>query len=69
MLWGNGVYVMTQANVKGGELCLPHGLCVANTCTEMTTWSKCVAVVIKKPDGCTDYYWQGNQDHLSGSCE
>ena len=38
---------MTQAPEEGEEPCLPHGLCMANTYTEMTTGSKCVAIVIK----------------------
>ena len=38
---------MTQAPEKGEEPCLPHGLCVASTYTEMTIGSKCVAIVIK----------------------
>ena len=41
------MYLMTQAQEKGEEPCLPHGLCIANTYTEMTTGSKPVAVVIK----------------------
>ena len=47
VLWGNGMYVMTQAPQKGEEPCLSHGLCVANTYTEMTNGSKHVAIVIK----------------------
>ena len=38
---------MTQAPEECEESCLPHGLCIANTYTEMTTGSKCVTVVIK----------------------
>ena len=38
---------MTQAPEKGEELCLPHGLRVANTYTKMTTGSKHVTVVIR----------------------
>ena len=41
------MYIMTQAPEKGEEPCLPHGLCMANTYTKMTTRSKHVAVVIK----------------------
>ena len=41
------MYRMTQAPEKGEKPCLPHGLCVANTYTEMTTGSKHVAIVIK----------------------
>ena len=47
MLLGNNVYVMTQTPEKGKEPCWPHGLSVANTYSEMTTGSKCVAIVIK----------------------
>ena len=47
VLWGNGMYVMTQAPEKVEEPWLPYGLCMANTYTEMTTGSKCVAIVIK----------------------
>ena len=47
VLWGNDIYVMTQAPEKGEEPSVPHGLCMANTYTELTTGSKCVAVVIK----------------------
>ena len=38
---------MMQTPEKGEEPCLPHGLCVANTYTKMTTGNKHVAVVIK----------------------
>ena len=38
---------MTQAPEKGVEPCLPHGLGVANTYTQMTTGSRHVAIVIK----------------------
>ena len=41
------MYVMTQAPDKGEEPCLPHGLSVVNTYTEMATGSRCVAIVIK----------------------
>ena len=47
VLWGNSMYVMTQAPEKGEKPCLPHGLCMASTYTEMTTGSKHIAVVIK----------------------
>ena len=47
MLWGNNMYIMTQAPEKGEEPCLPHGLCGANTYTEIHTWSKHVTIVIK----------------------
>ena len=47
VLWGNNMYVMTQAPKKGEEPWLPHGLYMANTYTEMTTGSKHVAIVIK----------------------
>ena len=38
---------MTQAPENGEETCLPHGLCMVNTYTKVTTGSKHVAVVIK----------------------
>ena len=47
VLWGNNMYIMTQAPEKDEEPCLPHGLCMANTYAKMTTGSKCVAAVIK----------------------
>ena len=47
MLQGNSMYMMTQALEKGEEPCLPHGLCMANTYTTMTTGNKHVAIVIK----------------------
>ena len=47
VLQGNGMYLVTQAPEKGEEPCLPHGLCVVNIYTEMTTGSKCVAIVIE----------------------
>ena len=47
VLLGNNMYIMTQAPEKGEEPCLPHGLHVVNTCTELTTGSRCVTVVIK----------------------
>ena len=47
VLQGKNMYIMMQAPEKGGEPCLPHGLCVVNTYTGMTAGSKCVAVVIK----------------------
>ena len=47
VLWGDNMYIMTQAPEKGKETCFPHGLCVVNTYTEMTTGSKHVAMVIK----------------------
>ena len=45
VLYGN-MYIMTQAPEEGKEPCLPHGLYVANTYTEMATGSKHVAIVI-----------------------
>ena len=47
VLLGNNMYVMTQAPEKGEELCLSHGLSVANAYTEMTTGSKHVTTVMK----------------------
>ena len=44
---GNNMYIMIQAPEKGEEPCLPHGLRMVNTYTMMTTWSRCVTVVIK----------------------
>ena len=41
------MYIITQALDMGEESCLPHGVSVANTYTEMTTGSKHVAIVIK----------------------
>ena len=46
VLVGNYMYVMTQAPGKGEEPSLPHGLSMANTYTEITTRSRCVAVVM-----------------------
>ena len=46
VLLGN-MYVITQTPEKGEEPCLPHGLSVVNTYTEMTTGSRHVAVVIR----------------------
>ena len=44
---GSNMDVMTQV-LKGGDgPCLPHGLSIMNTYTEMTTRSKQVAVVVK----------------------
>ena len=39
VLWGNNMYIMTQAPEKGEEPCLPHGLCIVNTYTKITTGS------------------------------
>ena len=47
VLQGNSMYVMTQGPENGDKPCLPHGLCVANTYTKMTTGNKCVPIVIK----------------------
>ena len=47
LVLGKNMYMMTQAPEKGEEPCLPHGLSLANTYTEMTTGSKCVAIVIR----------------------
>ena len=41
------LYMMTQTPEKGDEPCLPHGLCMANTYTKLTTGSKHIAIVIK----------------------
>ena len=47
MLLRNNMHVMTQA-LKGGDgPCLPLGLCVVNTYTEVISGSKQVAVVVK----------------------
>ena len=43
MLQGNNMYGLTQAPDKGKEPCLPHGLFMVNTYTEMTTRTKHVA--------------------------
>ena len=42
----NNMYIMAQAPAKGKEPCLPQGLSMVNTYTEMTTGRRCVAVVI-----------------------
>ena len=47
VLLGNNMYIMTQAQEKGEEPCLPHGLSMVDTYTEMTTGSRHVAIVIK----------------------
>ena len=47
VLLGSNIYIMTQAPRRGKEPCLPHGLSVANTYTEMTTGRRCFAVLIK----------------------
>ena len=47
VLWANSMYMMSQALEKSEEACLPHGLCMANTYTEMATGSKHVTIVIK----------------------
>ena len=41
------MYVMSQTPEKGQAPSLPHGLSILNRYTEMTTESKCVAIVIK----------------------
>ena len=47
MFLGSNMHVMMQA-LKGGDgPCLPHGLSVMNTYTNVTTGSKWVAVVVK----------------------
>ena len=47
MLLGNNMHVMMQT-LKGDDgPCLPHGLSVINTYTEVTTGSKQVAVMVK----------------------
>ena len=40
MSLGNNIYVMTQAPEEEEEPCLPHGMSMVNTYTEMTTGSK-----------------------------
>ena len=47
VLLDNNMYIMTQAPEKGEEPCLPHGLNVVNTYTEITTGSGFVAIIIK----------------------
>ena len=47
VLQGDNIYIMTQAPEKGKKPCLPHGLSMANTYTEMTTGSKHVTIVIR----------------------
>ena len=69
VLLGNNMYVMTQAPEEGKETCLPLGISVVNTYTEMTTGSKHVAIVIKNWKSCTKYYWHGCQGCLGSSCK
>ena len=47
MLLGNNMHVMMQILKGGDQPCLPHGLSVMNTYTEVTTGSKWVAVILK----------------------
>ena len=47
VLLGNNLYIMRQALDKGEQPCLPHCLSVANTYTEMTTGSRCAAVMVQ----------------------
>ena len=47
MFLGSNMHMMTQALEGGGGPCLPHGLSIMNTYTEMTTGSKWVAVMVK----------------------
>ena len=44
---GSNMHMMTQTLERGDGPCLPHGLNVMNTYTEMTTGSKQVAVMVK----------------------
>ena len=41
------MYLMTQTPEKGEKPCLPHGLSMTNTYTEMVTGSRHITVVIK----------------------
>ena len=47
VLLGGNMYVMTQAPDRGEEPCLPHGLSMVNTYTEVAVGSRCIAIVIK----------------------
>ena len=47
MFVGSNMHTMMQSWEGGDGPCLPHGLSVMNTYTEMTTRSKWVAVVVK----------------------
>ena len=47
VLLGNNMNIRTQAPEKGEEPCLPHGLSVMNTYTEMTTGNRHVTIVMK----------------------
>ena len=51
VLLGSNMYVMTQAPERGEEPCLPHGLSMVNTYTEMATGSRHITVVIKNQTG------------------
>ena len=47
MFLGSNMYMMMQTLEEGDGPCLPHGLSVLNTYTEMATGSKWVAVMVK----------------------
>ena len=47
MFLGSKMHMMTQTLKKDDGSCLPHGLSVMNTYTEMTTRNKWVEVVVK----------------------
>ena len=47
MFLSSNTHVMTQTLEEGDDPCLPHGLSVMNTYTEMATGSKWVAVMVK----------------------
>ena len=47
MCLGCNIHVMMQDLEEGNGSCLPHGLSILNTYTEMTTMNKWVAVLVK----------------------
>ena len=47
MFLGSNMHVMMQTLEDGDGPCLPHGLSIMNTYTEMTTGSKQVVVMVK----------------------
>ena len=47
MFLGSNMHMMTQTLEENDGCCLPHGLSVINTYTEMATGSKWAVVVVK----------------------
>ena len=68
VLLSNNMYVITQAPEKGEEPCLPHGLSVVNTYTEMTTGSRHVTIVIKNQTAVLIIIGKGIKVILGGNC-